>query len=270
MSYFTVTQPIKGVFRIEDRANVFATLLVGTHRALLIDTCVGMGDLRAVVERLTTLPYTVVVSHGHFDHVGGARHFDWVYIPQEELEYARYSMNEHIRRSVFASLQAFSQEVGTDEQAFLAYSMENLRILPKDEVFHLGGLHAVQVPLPNHSPGSVGFLCPELELLISADSVAPMTYLFFPESSTVKEHITLLKQVRNLPFQHILAAHCPRLIPRSELELYIECAEHIDPHQTHRFRDDNVPEFVGRMYVHQSLTGDGSAIIVYNPEKLDL
>ena len=46
-----------------DCASIF--LLVGTERALLIDTGIGVGDLKAAVEKITDKPVTVVITHGH-------------------------------------------------------------------------------------------------------------------------------------------------------------------------------------------------------------
>ena len=50
-------------------------LLLGKERALLIDTGLGVGDLRAQVEQLTDLPVLVVSTHVHWDHIGGHRQF---------------------------------------------------------------------------------------------------------------------------------------------------------------------------------------------------
>src|SRR5579863_9033812 len=46
-------------------------LIVGTKQALLFDTGMGIGNLKRVVSRLTSLPVVVLNSHTHDDHVGG-------------------------------------------------------------------------------------------------------------------------------------------------------------------------------------------------------
>ena len=46
-------------------------LVVGRERALLIDTGAGIGPLRADIAALTSLPLTVVATHGDPDDVGG-------------------------------------------------------------------------------------------------------------------------------------------------------------------------------------------------------
>jgi glyoxylase-like metal-dependent hydrolase (beta-lactamase superfamily II) len=45
-------------------------LVLGAERAALIDTGMGIADIRAEVERLTDLPVTAVNTHSHYDHVG--------------------------------------------------------------------------------------------------------------------------------------------------------------------------------------------------------
>ena len=46
-----------------DCASIF--LFVGTERALLLDTGIGIGDLKGLVEGITDKPYDVVLTHGH-------------------------------------------------------------------------------------------------------------------------------------------------------------------------------------------------------------
>lgn len=48
--------------------------------SVLLDTGWGYGDLKAVVASITDLPVTVVLSHGHPDHVGGASQFEQAYL----------------------------------------------------------------------------------------------------------------------------------------------------------------------------------------------
>lgn len=67
-----------------DCASIF--LFVGTERALLLDTGIGIGDLKGLVEEITDKPYDVVLTHGHRDHTGGAGWFDTVYLNRKDYE----------------------------------------------------------------------------------------------------------------------------------------------------------------------------------------
>lgn len=51
-------------------------LLCGTKRALLIDTGLGVANIKEVVDKLTTLPIFVVTTHVHWDHIGGHQYFE--------------------------------------------------------------------------------------------------------------------------------------------------------------------------------------------------
>ena len=97
-----------------DCASIF--LLIGAERALMIDTGFGIGDLRGAVEQLTDKPITLVISHSHGDHYGGAYQFDeaWVYeksslitgVPQQgmagrTLEETNAARKDDIRLDVY-------------------------------------------------------------------------------------------------------------------------------------------------------------------------
>ena len=46
-------------------------LVEGTEKAMLIDTGFGVGDTKALCERLTDKPLVVVDTHSHGDHILG-------------------------------------------------------------------------------------------------------------------------------------------------------------------------------------------------------
>ena len=64
-------------------------LIEGRDRAVLFDTGLGIGDVKAVVDQLTSLPVLVVNSHEHFDHIGGDRLFADVAVADNPAALAR-------------------------------------------------------------------------------------------------------------------------------------------------------------------------------------
>jgi len=50
-------------------------LLIGGERALLIDTGLGVGNIRREVEKLSDKPVIAVATHVHWDHIGGHKYF---------------------------------------------------------------------------------------------------------------------------------------------------------------------------------------------------
>src|SRR5262249_6363085 len=74
--WFEVYRIRPGVFAIYEPhqyEEAISYLILGDHRALLFDTGLGIGNMKALVGQLTQLPITVLNSHSHFDHIGD----DW-------------------------------------------------------------------------------------------------------------------------------------------------------------------------------------------------
>src|ERR1700688_5005457 len=81
-SWFEVYKVSPGVFALYEPHQAEETisyLIVGTKQALLFDTGMGIGNLKAVVARLTSRPIVVLNSHTHDDHVGDNWQFPFVF-----------------------------------------------------------------------------------------------------------------------------------------------------------------------------------------------
>ena len=72
---FKASQVLPGVTHITDAMGVSFTLIEGEKKAVLFDTGYGMEDVGAYVRTLTDRPVKVLLSHGHHDHMLGARWF---------------------------------------------------------------------------------------------------------------------------------------------------------------------------------------------------
>lgn len=62
-------------------------LLLGREKALLIDTGLGVANIKAVVDRLTALPVSVATTHAHWDHIGGHRYFQDIAVHELERDW---------------------------------------------------------------------------------------------------------------------------------------------------------------------------------------
>ena len=71
--WFEVYAVAPGVFAIYEPGQfeeVISYLIVGSDKALLFDTGLGIGDMKQLVTELTPLEPVVLNSHTHYDHVG--------------------------------------------------------------------------------------------------------------------------------------------------------------------------------------------------------
>lgn len=263
---FEVTTPLPGVWHICDPLGACATLIVGSQEALLVDTCTGGGDLRAVVQSVTRLPLRVVNTHAHPDHTGGNWQFSQVYMDEREIPLVRCGGKlRDIRESIaaqFAQLGCPIEE--TVKTGFLSGEIENLLPL-SGETLSLGGVHVCPVHLPSHSPGMTGFLVPERRLLLGGDSVCQMVCLHFPESASLQAHLEMIRQVSQLAFDWILTSHSKRLLDREDLEAMLQCAQSFDMQKTYRYQDPFFPQVIGRMFLYEDQKNKHAVIVAAEP-----
>ena len=69
-NWFTVEQIDTNTFAISEYQHweeMHCYLLCGTENALLIDTGLGVANIRTIVDTLTSLPVIVVTTHVHWE-----------------------------------------------------------------------------------------------------------------------------------------------------------------------------------------------------------
>ncbi len=146
---FSLIQLKKNIWHIEDITDPpnrdSCYLVLGRSKAALIDTGMGHGDLAALIKSLTPLPLIVLITHGHFDHVGKIKQFTTVYYPQKDA---------HMNLPTYP-----------DDAA------EGTLPLADGQLFDLGGITIETIEVPGHSPGHVVFLDHEDRMLFSGDAV---------------------------------------------------------------------------------------------------
>ncbi|MDR1252458.1 MAG: MBL fold metallo-hydrolase [Treponema sp.] len=149
-------------------------LLEGNETALLIDTGMGMGDLRDLVSRLTKKPVSVVNTHGHVDHVGRNYQFDTVSIHKDDREVVEL----HRDRSYL--IKKLRGAVPGIVAFFLIPLLKNILDRPMRDnyhyigdgcVFDLGGRKIEVIHTPGHTPGSICLLEEAAGILYSGDMV---------------------------------------------------------------------------------------------------
>jgi hydroxyacylglutathione hydrolase len=143
----------------------FIYLLLGSERALLLDTGTGHTDLRKVVDGLLEgrdLELVVAHTHGHSDHVGGDDQFKDE--EQGKEGKGRAVDEEQGRRGAVV--------VGKSAEDVAAYF--GITSWPEQVVqFDLGDRVLDVVPIPGHHPSHVAFYDRSTQLLLTGDSLYP-------------------------------------------------------------------------------------------------
>lgn len=66
---------ILGIGEFKHFEKVISYLIIGKDKCLLIDTGLGIKNIRNEIRMITNKPIVVINTHSHFDHVGGNKFF---------------------------------------------------------------------------------------------------------------------------------------------------------------------------------------------------
>lgn len=92
-NWFTVKKlkaNIWGIAEFEHFEEVISYLIVGSKKALLFDTGMGIKNIREVVTQITKNEISVINSHQHYDHVGGNNLFSNILTKDISSDKRRY------------------------------------------------------------------------------------------------------------------------------------------------------------------------------------
>lgn len=173
LDWFDVREAEPGIFIIEEPLHVERVksyLVVGDERAALIDTGMGVANIREVVDSLTDKPVTVLLSHAHWDHVGGNTMFDSILIHPAEADVLPEGFPNDRLRKWFAPEQLTGPlPPGVNSDTLAIPPSQATGELADEQVVDLGGRQLEVLHCPGHSPGGVVFLDRANALLFSTD-----------------------------------------------------------------------------------------------------
>lgn len=188
-------------YRIEDDI-VRAFLLLGTSRALLIDSTNGSGDLLSLVRELTELPVTLVNTHADADHTGCNAQF-----PAALMHPAEYMYYAEMARPGFAGPEPVQD----------------------GELVELGSRTLEVILVPGHTPGSIALLDYNRRVLYSGDSVSSTPVFIFGRMRSLPALIVSLERLyaRRGCFDVIHASHGELPLPPEQIRRQLGCARRL-------------------------------------------
>lgn len=179
-------------------AEVYMYLLLGTERALLIDTAYGFTDIPAAIQEITDLPLIVAATHAHFDHIHGAHFFDEVLISRKDAECWERHMDDTACIEVLESVIGAADLPDDIKEALHAIPAQ-CGFLPKDGAFELGDRKVTIIETPGHTVGSVCFLDEKNKWCFSGDTTClDGVLLIFPESTSVETYLLSIRRLQRL------------------------------------------------------------------------
>jgi hydroxyacylglutathione hydrolase len=222
------------------RGTVYSYLLAGTEKAILIDTGLGLVDMKPITDELTDLPVCVVNTHGHLDHISCNYEYETAFLhPADEAVFIQHSDPDY-RRMLLASLLAEAKlpvwllklpivSAGAKKYTDIP-ARNNRRPLLDGQQIRLGGRSLEVITTPGHTPGSVCLLDVGGRRLFSGDTVcAEGVLLMLDHSCPVETFKTSLLRLKanSGRFDGCWPAHHELPLDKSWIDEYIVCADQI-------------------------------------------
>lgn len=228
--WFAVEWHADGIMRIWEphvsrllRANMF--LIKGRDRDLLVDAGMGIVSLRGFLAPFLDKPVTLLLTHGHVDHVGSAHEFaddlamhaaeaGLVRNPPDDWRLSFDEYPEDKRRRLQAAgfdttglLIAALPDPGFDHRAWRVPAAEPTRLVDEGDVIDLGDRQLHVLHTPGHSPGSVSLWESGTATLIGGDAIYDGLLIdTLPESDLAAYRMTM-ERLRNLPAKVVHGGH---------------------------------------------------------------
>lgn len=129
-------------------------LIEGKSSAILIDAGTNIKGLRKTMEEIVKKPVSLIISHGHTDHIGSINEWDTIWINQ------------------------------ADEAMLPASFKGEKRYLTNGQIFDLGGRQIEVIFTPGHTSGSTTFIDRDAHYGFSSDAFGSTNLLVFTDIHT--------------------------------------------------------------------------------------
>jgi len=181
--WFEIYQVAEGVYSLVEPYHYEETisyLITGRDRAVLIDTGMGVADVRAEVRNLTSLPVILVNSHWHWDHIGANHQFDEIWAFDDDFEVGKIERGMSVAECAEAGFlrpESLCRPLpaGLDPATYELRPCRVTRRLQHGEEIDLGGRSLIVHHTPGHSPGGICLLDTKDRILFTGDTYYPGT-----------------------------------------------------------------------------------------------
>lgn len=148
---YTVNKIKNDIYNIVDEHGDICYVIIGSIRALVIDLGQSINSMTPIIQQITSLPFDVVVTHGHGDHIGRSGEFAIVHMSLLDLDVF------HWNKEVFDRLDLCDDDCIKDIQ--------------DGDIFDLGNHHVMALSLAGHTPGSMIFVDIEGKSVFTGDAI---------------------------------------------------------------------------------------------------
>lgn len=216
-NWFSVSKIDDNTFAINEDKHWEEThcyLLCGVKNALLIDTGLGVANIKKVVNSLTLLPVLVVTTHIHWDHIGGHKYFENIAVHEAEKEWLSIKFPiplQAVKHNLVCKPCDFPLDFSIDSYQLPKISPQ--QILHDGDCLDLGERKITVIHTPGHSPGHCCFYEPERKYLYSGDLIYSGCLDAFYPTTDPQLFWQSIKKIQHLDVERVLPAHHQLNIP---------------------------------------------------------
>ena len=204
IQYFTSEKIAENSWMIKnnfgDSTPAICYLIEGENYALLIDSIIGIGNLKKFCETLTKKTIKLVNTHAHSDHVGGNFHFEECYMHHRDIGFFQTVIGVK-KEEVFEitknmAPEDFREKMVLDDNFADWNPMKTYPIYDGDE-FDLGDRIIEVVEVLGHTEGSIVLIDHKTRICYAGDACNSNTLLDLPTSLPVETYYGYLKHLKD-------------------------------------------------------------------------
>ena len=224
--YFSHLLIRNNIYLIIDH-DVYMFLIIGSEKACLIDNGYGVGNIMEYVRTLTDKPVINILTHFHYDHVGGTGCFSEVYMNERDWD-TFYRQNNKEKRYKYLNDEPALGFVGIPIEEYTDEFKGALLPAIDGQKISIGNYTLKIIETPGHTPGAIMVLIEEEKVIIYGDSCGRRTLLVTPGSSASKliESMSHVK-AQSKYYDTIWKSHHALECPLDMIDNVIECAQDI-------------------------------------------
>ena len=205
-------------------------LIVGTKQALLFDTGMGIGNLRAVVMRLTSRPIVVLNSHTHNDHVGDNWQFPFVFGMDTAFTRANArGSREDAQAELAKENLCGSLPKGFDPAKYATKPWKISLFVHDGFKINLGHRTVEIIATPGHTPDAISLMDRENGLLFTGDTYYPAPIWLYRPETDLAAYAASVRKLAGLAPQAklVLGAHNIPVAQPAILAPFLEAVEQV-------------------------------------------
>jgi len=189
-------------------------LLIGDQRAVLIDTGLGVENIKKVVASLTDKEIQVITTHVHWDHIGGHKYFDHICVYEKEEKWldGGFPIPLNIVKSNLLK-EPCDYPKAFEVDNYRIFQGKPTEVCYDNDIIDLGGRRLQILHTPGHSPGHICLYEEGKGYLFTGDLIYKGTLDAFYPSTSPLEFMDSVIKIEKMAVSKILPAHYSLDVP---------------------------------------------------------